>query len=88
MKAIPGTTMEFSDERIGAYINYQYNAQNPEENDMRYMLSQEQADNMLGDMAEFIRKYYPWIQDFVIFQYPNGTIRMDLDYMSMLHFTN
>ena len=88
MKAIPGTTMEFNDNRIGGYLNYQYNVRNPEMNDMRYMLSQEQADNMLNDMADIIRKYFPWIQDFVVFQYKNGTIRLELDYMSILHFEN
>ena len=88
MEAVMGTTMEFDDNRIGGYINYQYNAQNPENNDMKYMLSQEQADNMLSDIADIIRKYFPWIQDFVVFQYKNGTIRLDLDYMSILHFEN
>ena len=69
-----GTTMEFDDNRIGGYINYQYNTKNSENNDMKYMLSQEQADNMLSDMADIIRKYFPWIQDFTVFQYKNVTI--------------
>ena len=84
MEAIPGTTLEFG-ERIGGYLNYQYNGKHPELNDTKYMLTQETADNMLSDIHKVVCKYFPWIQDFVVFQYKDGTIRMDFDYLSMLH---
>jgi hypothetical protein len=85
MDAIPGTTLEFQDNRIGGYLNYQYNGSSPGLNDEKYMMTQEQADNMLSDFRKIICKYFPWIRDFVVFQYKNGTVRIDFDYDTMLH---
>jgi hypothetical protein len=85
MNAIPGTTLEFQDDRIGGYINHKYVGSTPGLNDEKYMLSQEQAENMLSDCREILRKYFPWTQDFVVFQFEDGTVRLDSVAEPFLH---
>lgn len=73
---IPGTVLKLSN-RMGGYINYQYNCKNPEKNNPNYMLNEQEANQMLYDANIFIQKYFPWIEDFIVFQLNDNTIRLD-----------
>ena len=74
---IPGSLQTF-EERTGGYINYQYNTSEPEKNNPDFMLDEEEAKQMLRDANEFLRKHFPWMKDFSVFQLSDGTVRLDV----------
>ena len=73
-QGIPGTVKEFPN-RVGGYINYNYR---PDGQPADNMLNQQSADNMLSDFNDILNNYFPWMKDFVIFQFTDGTIRLDI----------
>ena len=84
-EGIMGLTKAF-EERTGGYINYLYSSKklralrdnNPGYEYEDHMFTEEEAEQMLDDANRFIQKYYPWMKDFVIFQFSDGTIRLDV----------
>lgn len=76
-EVIPGTLKAFT-HRKGGYMNYQYDTSHPENNKPEKLLSKEEADCMLEDANAFIEKHCPQMGDFVIFQFEDGTIRLDV----------
>jgi hypothetical protein len=85
MEAIPGTTLKFQDNRIGGYVNHQYRGGCQGINDEKYLLTREQAENMLSDCREILCRYFPWTQDFVVFQFEDGLVRIDSTAEPFLH---
>lgn len=83
-KPIPGTVEKFQ-ERTGGYVNYRYDSQKlrkHRDNISGYSIeehlhTEEEAEEMLEDANTFLQKYFPWMKDFVIFQFSDGTVRLD-----------
>lgn len=81
---IPGAILKFS-ERTGGYVNYLYDSRHlktlrdniPGYAYEDHLHTKEEAEQMLDDANTFIQKYYPWMKDFVIFQFSDGTVRLD-----------
>lgn len=73
---IPGYVSDFQ-LRQGRHINFQYHNKYPAANKSKYMLTEEQTKAMLVDANAWIQKYFPWTEDFVVFQLRDGTIRLD-----------
>lgn len=73
---IPGYVSSFQ-LRQGGYINFQYHSEYPPANDPKYMLTEEKTKAMLADANAWIQKYFPWTEDFAVFQLRDGTIRLD-----------
>ena len=81
---IPGTVKRFP-ERTGGYVNYLYDSQKLRE--LRdnipgyacenHLHTEKEAEQMLEDADAFIQKFFPWMKDFVIFQFSDGTVRLD-----------
>lgn len=69
MDGTPGTVSKFA-ERAGGFLNYQHEGANA--------LDEEAAKIMLKDANEFLTKHFPWMQDFVVFQLGDNTIRLDV----------
>lgn len=73
---VPGAVTAFGD-RTGGYINYQSSRSTNNGGDLRG-LTEEQAEAMLSDANKWIKSYFPWMKDFVVFQLDDGTIRLDV----------
>lgn len=42
------------------------------------MLNQQSTDNMLSDVNDIQNNYFPWVKDFVAFQFTDAMIRLDI----------
>ena len=84
-ESTPGAIREFTN-RTGGYVNYLHSSQKlhklcdnlPGYEYEEHMHTEEEADQMLEDANVFIQKYFPWMKDFVIFQFSDGTVRLDV----------
>ena len=74
---IPGTVKTFP-QRTGGYLNYQYNNSEPEKNNPEFMKDENEADLLLADINSWLDENFPWMQDFIVFQLSDGTIRLDI----------
>ncbi len=57
------------------YINYNYQ---PDGQPVDNMLNQQSTDNMLSDVNDIQNNYFPWVKDFVAFQFTDAMIRLDI----------
>ena len=73
---VPAALKTFK-ERTGGYEDFQYNTVTPQNNNMDFMLDEEEAEQMLSDANDFLQKYFPWMKDFHVIQLPEGAIRLD-----------
>ena len=53
---VPAALKTFK-ERTGGYENFQYNTVTPQNNNMDFMLDEEEAEQMLSDANDFLQKY-------------------------------
>ncbi len=73
---VPSVLKTFK-ERTGGYENFQYDTVTPQNNNSKFMLDEDGAEQMLNDANDFLQKHFPWMKDFHIIQMPDGVIRLD-----------